>query len=117
MIKILTLLCACPQFNKASVVFQAIGCDKKPAHLSCLICSGDTTTDDALAEMERDPYGDQNLDEDKALVIRKLGLIEQEFDPLMNLPIKSDLDYPSNAFLFDGLSGLRAAFKKTATCL
>jgi len=50
-----------------------------------------------------------------SLFNRKLGIIKQEFDRLMNLPVKSHSDYPSNVFVFDGLSGLRAVFKKIAT--
>jgi len=89
--------------------------DKRRAHLSSLIYSGDITREDALGEMEKDPYADNNLDKDKALVIKKLGITEQEFDRIMKLPIKAYSDYPSNAFVFDRLSGLRAIFKKVAT--
>jgi len=92
---------------------RKFGYDKCRAHLSTLICSGDVTTEDALGEMEKDPYVDNNLDEDKATVINKLGITEQEFDQLMNLPVKSHRDYPSNSFIFDDLSGLRNSFKKT----
>jgi hypothetical protein len=71
--------------------------------------------EDALAEMEKDPYANNNLDEDKDRVSKKFGITEQEFDRLINLPVKSHSDYPSNAVVFDGLSGLRALFKKIAT--
>ena len=103
------------RFFQGYILPKKFGYDKRRAHLSCLICSGDITREDALAEMEKDPYSDNNLDEDEALVLKKLGVAAREFDRLMNLPVKSHSDYPSNAFVFDGLSGLRAIFKKIAT--
>jgi len=98
------------RFFQGYILPRKFGYDKRRAHLSTLICPGDITREDALAEMEKDPYADNNLDEDKATVIKKFGINEQEFDQLMNLPVKSHSDYPSNAFVFDGLSGLRAIF-------
>lgn len=103
------------RFFQGYILPEKFGYDKRRAHLSCLICSGDITREDALAEMEKDPYADNNLDEDKALVIKKFGITEQDFERLMKLPIKAHSDYPSNAFIFDGLSNLRAVFKKIAT--
>lgn len=103
------------RFFQGYILPEKFGFDKRRAHLSSLICSGELTREDALAEMEKDPYADNNLDEDKALVIKKFGLTEQEFDKLMKLPVKAYSDYPSDAFILDGLSGLRAIFKKIAT--
>ena len=103
------------RFFQGYILPRKFGYDKRRAHLSTLICSGDVTREDALAEMEKDPYVDNNLDEDKAFVIKKLGLTEQDFDQLMKLPIKAHSDYPSNAFIFVGLSNLRAIFKRIAT--
>lgn len=103
------------RFFQGYILPKKFGYDKRRAHLSCLLCSGDMIREDALAEMKRDPYANYNLDEDKALVIKRLGITEQEFDRIMNLPVKSHSDYPSNTFVFDGLSGLRAMFKKITT--
>ena len=103
------------RFFRGYILPEKFEFDKRRAHLSSLICSGELTREDALAEIEIDPYADNNLYEDKALVIKKFGLTEQGFDRLMKLPVKAHSDYPSNAFVFDGLQGLRAIFKKIAT--
>lgn len=103
------------RFFQGYILPKKFGYDKRRAHLSTLICSGEMTREKALAEMEKDPYADNNLDEDKAFVIEKLGLTDKEFDQTMNLPVRSHLDYPSNTFIFDGLSGLRSVFKKITT--
>ena len=103
------------RFFQGYILPKKFGYDKRRAHLSCLICSGDMLRENALAEMERDPYADYNLDEEKSFVIKRLGITEQEFERLMNLPVKSHSNYPSNAFVFDGLPRLRAVFKKIAT--
>lgn len=103
------------RFFQGYILPKKFGYDKRCAHLSSLICSGDMTREAALAQMERDPYAENNLVEDRALVIQKLGITEQEFEQIMKLPIKAHSDYSSNAFVFDGLSNLRAIFKKIAT--
>ncbi len=103
------------RFFQGYILPRRFGYDKRRAHLSCLICSRDISRKGALTEMEKDPYADNNLDEDTALVLKKLGLNEQEFERLMKVPVKLHSAYPSNAFVFDGLSGLRAIFKNIAT--
>jgi N-acetyl sugar amidotransferase len=103
------------RFFQGYILPRKFGYDKRRAHLSALVCAGEITREAALAEMQRDPYADNNLREDRAFVVKKFGLTDAEFDALMALPLKSYRDYPSNAFIFDGLSGLRARFKRVAT--
>jgi len=58
------------------------------------------TREQALEEMEHDPYPSEELmREDKGYVARKLGLTEQEFEEMMSLPVKSFRDYPTNYWL------------------
>lgn len=72
--------------------------DKRKAHLSTLICSGQITRTEAIEELSTDPYKDIRLrEEDKAYVIKKLGLTEQKFEQIMKAPPKNYLDYPSYA--------------------
>lgn len=72
------------------------GYDKRRAHLSSLIVSGQMTRDQALTRMQQPRYLPQQLQEDKTFVIKKLGLTEQEFDRILSMPNKSYRDYPSN---------------------
>jgi hypothetical protein len=70
--------------------------DKRRAHLSALICSGQISRDEALKEMEKDPYPPELLKQDKDYVIKKLSMSESKFQEIMELPVKSYKDYPND---------------------
>lgn len=72
------------------------GFDKRKAHLSSLIVSGQITRDQALHELAQPAYAPDELRRDRAFVGKKLGLSEEEFDALLHAPLKSYQDYPSN---------------------
>jgi len=69
--------------------------DRRKAHLSSLICSGQITREEAIKEMGKDVYTFEKLKEDKHFVLDKLEISEKEFNQLLSLPPKSFLDYPS----------------------
>lgn len=88
------------RFLQAYILPRKFNIDKRRAHLSNLIRSGQMTREQALEEMEHDPYPSEELmREDKEYVARKLGLTEQEFEEMMSLPVKSFRDYPTNYWL------------------
>jgi hypothetical protein len=67
--------------------------DKRKAHLSNLICSGQLTKEEALEELKLPLYHPQELIQDKEYVVKKLGFTMEEFDELMNAKPKSHLDF------------------------
>ncbi|MBL4708835.1 MAG: N-acetyl sugar amidotransferase [Flavobacteriales bacterium] len=67
--------------------------DKRKAHLSNLICSGQLTKKEALKEMELPLYDKHELVEDKEFVLKKLGFDEKEFDEIMRAKPKSHFDF------------------------
>lgn len=67
--------------------------DKRKAHLSTLICSGQITREEALEEMKNAPYDPILLEQDKAFVLKKLGLTESEWGAIMTAPVKSHKDF------------------------
>jgi len=88
------------RFFQGYILPKKFGIDKRRAHLSTLICSGQMTRDEALEEMKKDPYPtEEMMNDDKEYVIKKLGLTEKEFEKIMSLPIKTFTDYPNNYFL------------------
>ena len=92
------------------------GYDKRRAHLSTLICSGQTTRSAALTVMETPPYGDLALlQEDMAYVIKKFGLSAEQFDALLASPVKQATDYPSHDFMFRRMERYKNRFRKIAT--
>lgn len=68
--------------------------DKRKPHLSDLIFAGQMTRDEALAELSKPIYDERLLSEDKAFVLKKLALSEEQFNHLMSLP-------PRSHYMFD----------------
>jgi N-acetyl sugar amidotransferase len=97
------------RFFQGYILPRKFGIDKRRAHLSNLICSGQMTREAALEEMKNDPYTETMMREDREYVVKKLGLTMDEFESIMALPLKTYRDYqtyhdPSP------MDGLRAAF-------
>ena len=91
------------------------GFDKRKAHLSSLICSGQITRDKALEELQQPLYDSQLLRQDKEFVIKKFGLSPEEFEEIMvNTPRKA-IEFPSYYFLFEKLKKYKNIFRKIAT--
>lgn len=89
------------RFFQGYILPKKFNVDKRRAHLSSLICSGQITRDQALEELSHDPYpSTDSMLEDKKIVLDKLNLQENEFDEIMSLPVKSHHDYPSNKLIF-----------------
>lgn len=71
------------------------GYDKRIAHLSSLIVSGQITREEALEEMKKQPYAEKMQISDKEFVAKKLELSVDEFDEIMKLPNRTYRDYPN----------------------
>ncbi|MDN3511645.1 MAG: N-acetyl sugar amidotransferase [Candidatus Jettenia sp. CY-1] len=91
------------------------GYDKRRAHLSTLICSGQMSRDTALAEMEKSPYDPDLLKQDMQFVLKKFRLTKEEFDEILHALPKKATDYPSHYFLFHVLQRYKNVFRKIAT--
>lgn len=91
------------KFYQDYILPKKFGINKKRAHLSSLICSGQISREMALEEIENSIKDSGELKFEKEYVLRKLGLSREEFDKLMALPVKSHHDYPNNDKLFRNL--------------
>lgn len=69
--------------------------DKRKAHLSSLICSGQITREEAIKELETKPWETEETLRDKDYVIKKLSVTEALFDKWIMEKPKSHLNYPS----------------------
>lgn len=104
------------RFFQGYILPKKFGIDKRRAHLSTLVCSGQITRNEALREMEDSPYLDEKMvDDDKEYVIKKLGLTHEEFNRIMTSPVKSYRDYPNSYFLSKKLDFLVRLVKKIIT--
>lgn len=81
------------KFYQSYILPEKFGIDKRKAHLSTLICSGQISREEALAELEKPLYDREELERDRKYVLKKLGLAEKEFEDIMQAPIKKHEDY------------------------
>lgn len=82
------------RFYQGYILPTKFNVDKRKAHLSTLICSGQISREQALQELKKPIYDPELLRQDKIFVLKKLGLTEQEFDDYMKLPAKSHYHFP-----------------------
>ncbi|GEM_PF-65229 len=87
------------KFFQAYWLPQRFGYDKRRAHLSSLILSGQISRDAAIAELEKPMYPPDELAEDMEFVRKKLELSETEFTDILNAPTHHHTEYPSYARL------------------
>ena len=71
------------RFFQGYILPTKFNVDKRKAHLSTLICSGQITREEALQELEKPIYDAEQLKIDKEFVLKKLGLTEEEFEDIM----------------------------------
>lgn len=83
------------RFFQSYILPVKFNVDKRKAHLSSLICSGQITREEALLELKKDIYDKDLLRHDKEYVLKKLDLTEDEFTRIMKMPVKQHTDYPS----------------------
>jgi|SRR6185437_7317793 N-acetyl sugar amidotransferase len=74
------------KFYQAYILPQKFHIDKRKAHLSNMIFSGQLTKTEALEEMKLPLYEPSELREEKDYVLKKFGLSTEAFDALMKLP-------------------------------
>jgi len=83
------------RFYQGWILPHKFGYDKRRMHLSTLVCSGQMTREQALAEIATPAYPPEWIEPDKAFVAKKLGISLQEFEAIMALPRKRYVDYPN----------------------
>ena len=99
------------RFYQAYILPRKFGIDKRRAHLSTLIASGQMSRTEALEKMEEPIMDPQLLKQDLEYVPKKLGLSQAEFEEIMNLPPKMHSDYPTNKKTREFLFLLNRKFK------
>jgi len=102
------------KFQQAHFRPIKFGYEERKAYLSSLILSGQMSREDAIKEMEKKIYSEDQLQEDQLFVIKKLGLSKNEFKEIMAMPNKTYRDYPSNSSLFRLKDRLKGALGKLA---
>jgi len=79
------------RFYQGHYLVKKFGVDKRKAHLSNLICSGQLTREEALAELKEEPYPSELQLEDREYVRKKWGMSVEDFDMYFNAkPVPHD---------------------------
>ena len=89
------------KFYQAYILPNKFNIDKRKAHLSTLINSNQMTKEEALEELKKPLYNNQDLESDTEYVCKKLGFTRQEFQDYMKAPARSHYEFDSDQWIFD----------------
>lgn len=84
------------RFFQAYYLPYKFGYDKRKAHLSSLVVSGQMSREDAINILETPLYDEKLLVEDKIFIAKKLGLSLDEFENLINQPVHHFSEFPNH---------------------
>jgi N-acetyl sugar amidotransferase len=99
------------RFYQGYILPYKFNIDKRKAHLSTLICSGQLTRSQALEELAHPTYDPAMQLEDKRYVAKKLGFGDDEFEAILRLPNRRHEEFATDTKLrrryFDVASAIR----------
>jgi N-acetyl sugar amidotransferase len=84
------------RFVEGYIYPTRFGFDKRRSHFSALICSGQMTREEALIELKKPAYTQEEFEADKAFFFEKLGLDEFKFGHFMALPIRQHNEFSTH---------------------
>jgi len=84
------------RFFQSYVLPRKFNIDKRRAHYSNLVLSGQLQRPVALRMMQEPVYSESGLKEDRAYAIKKLGVTDEQFAAIMALPTRTFLDYENS---------------------
>ena len=76
------------------------GYDKRRPHFASMILAGDMTREEALERLKKPLYNEVDLKKDLQVILEKLQLTMEEWQEIMDAPIKSYKDYENNEKLY-----------------
>jgi N-acetyl sugar amidotransferase len=74
------------RFYQGYILPEKFKVDKRKAHLSTLICSGQITKEEALEDLRKPIYDEALLKQDFEFVLKKLDFTKEAFDKIMQIP-------------------------------
>lgn len=95
------------RFYQGYILPVKFGIDKRKAHLSNLIFSGQITKEEALAEIKKPIYERDQLQQDYEFVIKKFNLSADEFEELIKTERKEHEHYGINKGLYEKYTFLK----------
>lgn len=89
------------KFYQAYILPRKFKVDKRKAHLSTLIFSGQLTKKEALEELAKPLYNEVEFKKDYDFVLKKFNLSELELEALLDLPPKSHYEFKVETSVYD----------------
>jgi N-acetyl sugar amidotransferase len=87
------------RFYEGYWLVNKFGFDKRRAHFSSLILTGQLDRDKALYILSNPPYDEKQAIKDLDYICRKLSIAKDDFVAMMNEPNKTFKDYKNNSLL------------------
>ncbi len=81
------------KFYQAYILPVKFGVDKRKPHLSNLVFSGQISKEEALEELKKPLYADEDLRNDYDFVLKKFGLTDEQFQRYMKQPPRKHTDF------------------------
>jgi N-acetyl sugar amidotransferase len=88
------------RFYQGYILPQKFGIDKRKAHYSNLICSGQMTKTEVISKMEEDIYPAELIETDKEFVLKKLGMSEEFFNDYLKQPRREHTEYKTEQSVY-----------------
>ena len=96
------------RFYQGYILPNKFGIDKRKAHLSNLIASGQINREEALSELSEPIMKPEQVKTDYDFVIKKLGFTREEFENYIRAPRREHTDFDNQEDFFE-----RSLIKKT----
>lgn len=84
------------KFYQNHILVKKFGVDKRRPHLSSMICMGLLSREEALEELKKTIYNEDELRKDFSYVATKLNISELQLNEILNNKPVSHLSYPNN---------------------
>lgn len=86
------------KFMQSVYLPQKFGFNKSRAHLSNLVVNGEITRETALKMLEEEDilYPQDERERDKAYILKKLDLSDEDWNKIMSAPIRTENDYKND---------------------
>lgn len=98
------------KFYQGYILPEKFKVDKRKAHLSTLVCSGQINREHALEEIKLPAYKLDELENDKEFFAKKMELSMDQFNSIMAEPIKRHTDFPSYINVINKLRNIKRFF-------
>ena len=83
------------RFYQGYILPEKFNIDKRRGHLSDLIHSGQLSREQALEDIKAEKYPQHLFNDDLIFVKKKLGLSDNDFNKIMETPVRKYADYPN----------------------